>query len=455
MIGFDGGSFMRQAGSVAIGSARVSCTQPFVRHLAGTCVALVSSLEPFFQALRRWRFVTFCRACCEWHHNRGNIWRMRRWRCQRDARVVQNAPEAPQPGRTDGSVQPTTPSVPPDSKLDRKMTLLRRSGLFESNTRGARIARAATLEDLRQAYKLVHRVYLGTSYIEPEAGDMRLRIFETSSDTATFVAKFEGRVVGVLSVIRDTPEVGLPSDNAFKEELDVLRAQGKRLCEVTNQAIEPEFRKTALPTEFMRCALAHILNSGLDLAIAAVSPSHHGFYDLIGFRKIGSERSYSEKLHDPVISMSLDMERFRNPAPAANVVDRFVFDYLSAENPFFGYVDIWERHARRQFLDVELLQQLFVTERNFVAECSPAELEILHDRWGRELFSAVTADLFLPALHSLDWESRHLKSGHHHSEGKSTRSAEQITKRSRRAEGGKAWRSPLRRFWRIRLKGRQ
>src|SRR5689334_8413841 len=85
------------------------------------------------------------------------------------------------------------------SLADRKLWLLRRMGLFGNDTKGAHIERACVFEDLRQAYQLVHDVYLGTGYIEPEPGGMRLRIFEATLETATFVAKVDGRVVGVLS----------------------------------------------------------------------------------------------------------------------------------------------------------------------------------------------------------------------------------------------------------------
>ena len=288
------------------------------------------------------------------------------------------------------------------SLVDRKLWLLTRSGLFGDDTKGARIERACTVEDLRKAYKLVHDVYLGTGFIEPEPTGMRLRIFEMTPDMATFVAKVDGRVVGVLSVLDDTSELGLPSDSAFKDELDPLRAAGKRLCEITNQAVAPEYRKSAVPTELMRCAVAHLTIEGFDQAIAAVSPSHGSFYDLSGFREIGSERSYSTKLHDPVVALSMDIGQFRRTPANLNETERFIHHFLGPGNHFVPHVKGWEKAAQKHFLDADLLAQLFVTERNFVAECSRAELEVLQRRWGHELFSKVTGGaLFVPSTENL------------------------------------------------------
>jgi ribosomal protein S18 acetylase RimI-like enzyme len=288
-----------------------------------------------------------------------------------------------------------------EQKLDgaaakRKLTFLQRSGLFSGDTKGAIIERAFTLEDLRHAYRLVHQVYLGTGYLNPEPSGVRLRIYETTSETATFVAKKDGEVVGVLSIVGDSPDLGLPSNAAFKTELDALRATGARVCEVTNQAVAEDYRKTGVATELMRCAIAHMLKAGYHFAVASVSPSHNGFYDLIGFRRFGSQRSYSQKLHDPVVALCLNIDHYRQPADGLSEPERFLHNLATAENPFLGRVAEWSRQAVRHFLNPELLEQLFVADRNFLGECTPAELMILQRRWGQELFSAVTGTTYPP-----------------------------------------------------------
>jgi ribosomal protein S18 acetylase RimI-like enzyme len=286
----------------------------------------------------------------------------------------------------------------PLRRLDRKMMLLTRSGLFGSDTRGARITRAATVEDLRDAYRLVHDVYLGAEYISGEPAKMRVRIFETSPKTATFVARVKGKVVGVLSIIHDSERSGLPSEKAFAEEVGTRRALGLKLVEVTNQAVAPEYRRTGVPTELMRCAFAHAMNEGADQGIAAVSPSHNAFYELLGFRQIGRERSYSDKMHDPVVPVMIDLNKHRNPRRRMSRVQKFMHNYLAAHNPYFGYVGAWALTARDLFLDHGLLSKLFVEERNFLSECSADEKQALHEHWGKDLFAQVAGELFVPLI---------------------------------------------------------
>lgn len=270
------------------------------------------------------------------------------------------------------------------------MNFLKSAGLFGQDTKGATIRRACTADELRKAYRLVHSVFQQTGYLIPEPSGLRVRLFETTSETATFIAEKDGEVVGVLSVVGDSADLGLPSDSAFKPELDVLRHRGQRLCEITNQAVADDYRKSAVPTELMRCAFAHELHQGYDASVASVSPSHHGFYELLGFRQLGSERSYSEKLHDPVIALQMDLNAFRQPLTEGSETARFVHEFATSNNPFHAEMARWSKLARRHFLNADLLEQLFVHERNFLAECSDEERMLVRQRWGWEMYELVT-----------------------------------------------------------------
>ena len=290
----------------------------------------------------------------------------------------------------------STSSQADGAAADRKLGLLRRMGLFGEDLNGCTIERACRPDDLRQAYRLVHDVFLGRGFIEPDPSRMRVRIYETTPETATFIAKVEDRVVAVLSVVEDSSDLGLPSDGAFKDELDTLRDAGRRLCEVTNQAVAEDYRKSAVPTELMRCAIAVSLTGGYHEAIATISPRHNGFYDLLGFRQIGSRRSYSKTIDDPVIALSMDIDQYRTRQTGLSAAAEFIQEFLTDGNQFLSRVSEWADEARRHFLNPDTLRQLFVHERNFLSRFAPAELGVLHERWGHETFAAVTADMFMP-----------------------------------------------------------
>lgn len=276
----------------------------------------------------------------------------------------------------------------PSAEFSRKWALLERTGFFGTDVRGCSIERACEAADLRAAYQLVHNVFVGTGYIKPEKGGIRLRIFEATADTATFVAKKDDVVVGVLSVVPDTAELGLPSDIAFKAELDSLRATGARLCEITNQAVSREFRRSSVLTELMRCAIAYMIQAGYERALAAVSPNHKNFYNLVGFQSLGSLRSYSDKLHDPVVAIFLSIDLYRSDQPAEGI-NPAVHRHAATANPFLASATDWTRRARERFLSPDLLRNLLVSGRNFLSECTPAELSYLRKSWGANLFDQV------------------------------------------------------------------
>ncbi len=274
-------------------------------------------------------------------------------------------------------------------KLTRKLSTLRKCGLFAEGTSYVTIQRACTLEDLRAAYELVYQIYVGTGFIAPETSRIRLRVFEARPDTATFVAKVGGRVVGTLSIVPDSPEMGLPSDNAFRKELDALRGSKIRLCEATNQALSPEYRKSAVSTDLMRCAVAHVTDAGFGSVIATVSPSHQGFYDLLRFYECGSQRSYSAAIDDPVIALRMDIDQFREPLTEGEASWKFIYEFMATGNHFLAKVGDWGGEARAGFLQTSLLRELF-SVTDFLDQCDVIERRILRSMWGRRLYASVT-----------------------------------------------------------------
>ena len=296
--------------------------------------------------------------------------------------------------RLDGAAQPTSAPIS-DQRSKRRIAMLQRSGLFGQETHGATIDRACSLADLENAYRLVHDVYVEAGYIRPQLSGLRVRMFEALPDEATFVAKVGGKIVGVVSVAVDSPELGLPSDVSFKTELDSLRAGGRKLSEMTNQAISEKYRKSGVATELMRCAGAHVYKAGYDETIATISPSHSAFYRILGFREIGSARSYSAAVYDPVIALSLDINQYRRAVSELDEARRFIRHFLHEGNPFMERVMNWNRQAETQFRDADFLRRLFITETGFITECSNAELQCLEHAWGRRLFASATGRSFL------------------------------------------------------------
>jgi hypothetical protein len=215
-------------------------------------------------------------------------------------------------------------------------------------------------------------------------------VTEALPQTATFIAEVGREVVGVQSIAVDSDEFGLPSDGAFRGEIDSLRIGGRRVCEATNQAIATDYRKTAVPTELMRCMFAHALAIGCDELITTVSPGHARFFGLLGFEQISSVRSYSTELDDPVVVMRVNIydlvERAARAQQDQDDGALFVRSRCLEDNPYCRQVNDWAAEAAKTFADPAALHRLFVAQGNLLGNCSAEELAAICRQWGPEVF---------------------------------------------------------------------
>lgn len=98
---------------------------------------------------------------------------------------------------------------------------------------------ADTQQELEQAFRLLHDSYVKANYMQPDPTGLRILPQHLLSQTATIVAKWDGQVVGTMSMIRDNP-LGLPMEKMFS--VADRRQTGRRLTEVSSLAIDPKYR---------------------------------------------------------------------------------------------------------------------------------------------------------------------------------------------------------------------
>jgi hypothetical protein len=276
--------------------------------------------------------------------------------------------------------------------LRRRVHRFRQAGLLEQSE-GFTIEQAATYDDLRQAYALVHDVFLHQGYIAPQPGGLRIRPFEATPELGTLVAKAQGQVVAVMSVASDSPDLGLPSDKAFNVELNHLRDQGRALAETTNLAVAPDHRNSAVFFELSRACVAFAMNAGLDDSFISISPGHSMFFEaILGFEPWGDRRDYGDGKPDYVEGMRLNLRTFKQRVLELDQLlgpEAFLHHWFFTSNPHFEAIRLSVARARRNFLDPALLRQLFVEDTGYLLTCPPATRAAIERRWGSDLFAQV------------------------------------------------------------------
>lgn len=260
-------------------------------------------------------------------------------------------------------------------------------GLLKAPPAGVVVRRASSGAELLAAYRLVHDAFVAEGLLDPLPRGVRLRPCEVVPDTATFVAHWGERVVGVMSVAVDSAELGLPSDHVFGRELSRLRATGRRVVEITNLAVAPELRRTNVFFELTRAATAHVEAHGFDDVFVAVSPKHVPYFEqILCFEPWGDRRSYRTEALDPVQGLRLDLHGFEDALSsldAALGADAVLHAWFYRDNPFFGSALADSAAAESRFSAEAVPEQLVGDLPAWLSARPEHEATALRRRWQR------------------------------------------------------------------------
>jgi ribosomal protein S18 acetylase RimI-like enzyme len=97
-------------------------------------------------------------------------------------------------------------------------------------------------EDIDRVLRLVHDGFVEAGYLMPRPSGRRMIAPYLNPGTAFVLGRMEGRDVGASAFVPDGP-FGLPSDRAFVEEIDEIRATGVPLAECGSLTVAPDARR--------------------------------------------------------------------------------------------------------------------------------------------------------------------------------------------------------------------
>jgi hypothetical protein len=122
----------------------------------------------------------------------------------------------------------------------------------------------------------------------------------------TLAAIEHPHTIGTITVAFDGAEK-LSADDAFPNEVNALRTEGRRLCEFTKLAIDPTIgTKRVLAALFhVGYIVAHRLR-GYDTLLIEVNPRHVRYYErMLGCRVLGEVR-INRKVDAPAVLLTVD-----------------------------------------------------------------------------------------------------------------------------------------------------
>ncbi len=173
---------------------------------------------------------------------------------------------------------------------------------------------------LQQAADLVQFEYEKDGYVKVLEKDERVPIskYNKESSSFTFLAKNEELVLGTVSLVCDG-KFGIPLDSIFAQEMQLLRAKGKKCAEISQLAIRRDAvdllglnqRKIQMLLLLPLFKLVFYCAKAceIDTLCITINPKHDKFYLALGFEPLGEEKTYEAVGGAPALLRKLELDR--------------------------------------------------------------------------------------------------------------------------------------------------
>ena len=194
---------------------------------------------------------------------------------------------------------------------------------------------AETKEELEACFAVLHDAYVDSGFMKPDPSGMRVTIYHALPATTTLCAKYDGQVVGTISLVRESA-LGVPLQAIF--DLSPVRAKEGNIAEVSALAIHRKFRKTGGSILFpLMKFMYEYCTTFFDTRhlVIAVNPSHIEMYEsLLFFQRLTATmvESYDFVNGAPAIGATLDLKeapeifrkQYSSKPPHRNLYDYFL-----------------------------------------------------------------------------------------------------------------------------------
>jgi len=164
-----------------------------------------------------------------------------------------------------------------------------------------RIRLADTADGRNSASMLIDKMYSWRGY-------STAKTIREGINQITLTATEDHTVIGTISLNIDSP-AGLQADETFKDEINIIRNRGGKVCEFTKLAFDPGIRlKQVLASVFhVAFIYARYIQKCTDLFIE-VNPRHRRYYEgMLGFKRQGDVKS-NPRVNAPAVLLWLDLD---------------------------------------------------------------------------------------------------------------------------------------------------
>ncbi len=244
---------------------------------------------------------------------------------------------------------------------------------------------AETKEELEACFRLLHDAYVRAGLMQPHPSGLRATLYHALPTTSTLLARWDGEVVGTVSLIRQS-RLGFPLQKIF--HIDAIEQIGGNIAEVSALAVAPRFQARGgtilFPLLKFMYEYATRLFDTRHLVIA-VNPRHIDFYEsILFFRRLRKQavEHYDFVNGAPAVGATLDLQE-------ADRVLKKVYDHLEPSRNLYRYftgltlpnIAFPEKRfftTNDPVMTPELLDHFFNQRTQLFASLAEQELRTLH-----------------------------------------------------------------------------
>jgi hypothetical protein len=221
-------------------------------------------------------------------------------------------------------------------KRTKRIRKLAAKGLFGATDANAEIKWADTDNEYIQSFRLLYDRYVSLDYIKPSKSfPLYYNIFSLLPNTKKVVMKMDGRVVSTVDIIMDHEKYKLPMHVLYSYEIEALREQGRRVCEIGALAcLKGESLRNAFMPLF-RIVCWQALNSGIHDVCLMVNPKHVAFYkNVIVCETLGDEKFYPA-VNAPAVALRIKVDTYERDLMDA-------YKGFPCQNSLYSYFFRWQ-----------------------------------------------------------------------------------------------------------------
>lgn len=263
----------------------------------------------------------------------------------------------------------------------RRSVRLRRTAMLQARLEEIdrpNIKIAESRDEWAQSFGLVYQEYIAAGYIKtPHPSELYLSCYNFLPETCVFIFRTYLTVISTLTQIFDSELFGLPMDALYRPELEDLRAQNRKVTELSALATPKETRWCNLMVFLAKTMFEYSkLNQVNDICIM-VNPKHVSFYKtMFLFDDFGPERFYNG-VGAPAVALRANMDNIEEQLQDKYKdfdMDGNLYDFFCKMNSTLQELQTgWTFCKKRRLMDSETAEFFYRSRKDIFEKLTPPQ----------------------------------------------------------------------------------